>query len=199
MGSHPSAPFSIANAYTPDADAQQEALYLLSRVQEATVLQERYIRRSRPPLEKMKLSLRLVDKSYKVLDQVTLLTKAILDSNDLIVATQRGNEAADRLQETIDFVNAAVDSTPVTTDGSRIDDEQRQFVQEALQDTRRLIFDFEALLEPVIGDKIQQARRRVEEENKLNTEEFDPDLADEKTGIYDPIILPWKLKWMIQG
>ena len=35
----------IAGAYTPDPDPLQESLYFISRVQEATVQQERFIRK----------------------------------------------------------------------------------------------------------------------------------------------------------
>ena len=69
-------PFSQpANAYTPDSDPLRESLYLICRIQEATCLQERYIEKSRPPIQKMKLTLRLVDKSYRLLDQVNFVSK----------------------------------------------------------------------------------------------------------------------------
>lgn len=171
-----------ATAYTPDPDPLQESLYLISRVQEATVLQERYINRKSPPLQKMKLTLRLVDRSYKLLDQVTLVTQ-YMNSDDLVSATQVGNEAADRLQEAIDFMYGfKQDASVVTT-------VQKDFVTAALRDTRNLLFDFVAYLPD--QSKIANARRRVKEENKLNVDEFDPDLAND-AGIYDPIVLPWE-------
>jgi len=172
-----------ANAYTPDPDPLQEALYLISRVQEATVLQERYMNRKSPPLQKMKLTLRLVDRSYKLLDQVTLVTQYISNTDDLVAATQVGNEAADRLQEAIDFVYG------FEQDAAAITPAQRAFVTATLRDTRELLFDFCAYVPDPI--KLQDARRRVEEENKLNVDEFDPDLAND-AGIFDPIVLPWK-------
>lgn len=172
-----------AFAYTPDPDPLQESLYLISRVQEATVLQERYINRKSPPLQKMKLTLRLVDRSYKLLDQVTLVTQYITDSNDLVAATQVGNEAADRLQEAIDFVYG------FQQDASAVTPAQKDFVTAALHDTRELLFDFCAYLPN--QSKLANARRRVEEENQLNKDEFDPDLAND-AGIFDPIVLPWK-------
>lgn len=178
--------FSLAPsawAYTPDPDPLQESLYLLSRVQEATVLQERYINRKSPPLQKMKLTLRLVDRSYRLLDQVTLVTTYISNNDDLVTATQVGNEAADRLQEAIDFVYG------FKQDASAMTVSQKQFVTQALRDTRNLLFDFVTYLPDQA--KLVNARRRVEEENKLNLEEFDPDLAND-AGIYDPIVLPWK-------
>lgn len=172
-----------AIAYTPDPDPLQESLYLLSRVQEATVLQERYIQKRSPPLLKMKQTLRLVDKSYKLRDQVTLVTQYILNTDDLVEATQVGNEAADRLQDAIDFVYGFKQDASVVTAS------QKDFVASALRDTRELLFEFVAFLPE--QSKLMNARRRVEEENKLNVDEFDPDLAND-AGIYDPIVLPWK-------
>lgn len=170
-----------ANAYTPDPDPLKESLYLLSRVQEATCLQERYIEKSRPPIEKMKLTLRLVDRSYRLLDQVNYVSK-FLDSDAVVEATQLGYEAADALQEAIDFVNG------FKQDGSAMTLEQRNFLKDALTETREKIFDFLEYL-PDQG-KVTTARTRVEEENKLNKDEFDPDLATD-AGVYNPVVLPW--------
>ena len=74
-------------------------------------------------------------------------------------------------------------------DASAVTPAQKDFVTAALRDTRNLLFDFVAYLPD--QSKLANARRRVEEENKLNVEEFDPDLAND-AGIYDPIVLPWK-------
>ena len=148
-----------ANAYTPDPDPLQEALYLISRVQEATVLQERYINKASPPLQKMKLTLRLVDRSYRLLDQVTLVSQ-YMDNDNLVAAAQVGNEAADRLQEAIDFVYG------FKQDASAVTPAQKEFVTSALRDTRELLFQFVDYLPD--QSKLSNARHRVEEENKLN-------------------------------
>jgi hypothetical protein len=183
-----------AHAYTPDPDPLQESLYLLCRVQEATLLQERYIQRKRPPIAKMKLTLRLVERSYRIQDQVNFVSRFIAP-NDIVAATSAGNQAAESLQEAISFVysfasssnnnnnNDAEQQQPMTSD-------QRAFLLEALQDTRQQFSEFVTYLPdqaPLLA-----ARKRVEEENKLNRDEFDPDLADEATGVYNPIELPWK-------
>ena len=63
-----------AIAYTPDANLLRESLYYISRVQEATVQQERFITKATKQdtlKSKMKLTLRLVEKNYKLLDQIT--------------------------------------------------------------------------------------------------------------------------------
>ncbi|CAJ1968066.1 unnamed protein product [Cylindrotheca closterium] len=64
-----------SHAYTPDPDPLKESLYLICRVQEATCLQERYINKKLPPIKKMKLTLRLVDRSYRLLDQINYISK----------------------------------------------------------------------------------------------------------------------------
>jgi len=68
----------LSNAYDPDPDKLRESLYLMSRVQEATVQQERLVNRNLKQEElkqKMKLSLRLVDRSYKLLDQINFTSQ----------------------------------------------------------------------------------------------------------------------------
>jgi len=171
-----------AKAYTPDSDSLRESLYLLSRVQEATCLQERYIQKKSPPIQKMKLTLRLVDRSYRLLDQVNYISKFIPD-DDIVVAAQLGNEAAASLEDAIDFVQS------FKKDGSEMTNDQKEFLIAALIDTRERLFDFLGYL-PNQG-KLAEARARVEDENKLNADEFDPDLATD-AGVYTPVVLPWK-------
>ena len=173
---------SPANAYTPDPDALRESLYLICRVQEATCLQERYIQKKSPPIKKMKLTLRLVDRSYRLLDQINYISKFI-SSENVVVAVQVGNEAADALQDAIDFVYG------YQKDGDAMTQDQKDFLISALQDTREKLFDFVDYLPD--QKKLLEARARVEEENKLNVDEFDPDLAND-AGIYNPVELPWK-------
>jgi uncharacterized protein (DUF1800 family) len=180
------APSSPTHAYTPDPDPLRESLYLMSRVQEATCLQERYIEKSRPPIQKMKLTLRLVDRSYRLLDQVNYISK-FLDADSVVPATQLGFEAADALKEAIDFVNAYKQPQQENTN-IIMTIEQRDFLKESLTDTREKIFEFLDYLPD--QSKVLDARRRVEEENKLNKDEFDPDLATD-AGVYNPIVLPW--------
>ena len=169
-------------AYTPDTDPLRESLYLLSRVQEATCLQERYIDKKSPPIKKMKLTLRLVDKSYRLLDQINFVSKYI-DPNDIVAATAVGNEAAESLQDAIDFVYG------YQKDGDAMTVEQKDFLIAALTDTREKLFEFFRYVPD--QQKLADARARVETENKLNRDEFDPDLAND-AGIYNPIELPWK-------
>ncbi|CAJ1928623.1 unnamed protein product [Cylindrotheca closterium] len=172
-----------SHAYTPDPDPLKESLYLICRVQEATCLQERYINKKLPPIKKMKLTLRLVDRSYRLLDQINYISK-FMDPNSVVEAVQAGNEAADSLQEAIDFVYAYKDN-----DGTAMTLEQKDILIATLTSTREKLFDFVAYLPD--PSKLQEARKRVEEENRLNINEYDPDLAND-AGIYNPIELPWK-------
>eukprot|EP00980_Cylindrotheca_fusiformis_P000635 scaffold158_cov105-Cylindrotheca_fusiformis.AAC.8 len=172
----------VASAYTPDPDPLKESLYLISRVQEASVLQERYINKKLPPIKKMKLTLRLVDRSYRLLDQINYVSK-FLDPNDIVVAVQAGNEAAESLQDAIDFVYG------FQKDGDAMTMDQKRFLLDALKNTREKLFEFLDYLPD--QSKVMAARKRVEDENKLNVDEFDPDLAND-AGIFNPIELPWK-------
>ena len=177
-------------AYTPDPDPLRESLYLVSRVQEATCLQERYMDRKIPPIAKMKLTLRLVDRSYRLLDQVNYISKFIRD-DDIVMATQLGNEAADSLQEAIDFVYALPAGSSKKADEALMTPEQRDVLKRTLTETREKLFDY---LDYVPDqDKVMDARKRVEEENRLNQDEFDPDLSND-AGVYNPVVLPWKLR-----
>ena len=171
-----------ATAYEPDPDPVKESLYLLCRVQEATLLQERYINKAQPPIQKMKLTLRLVERSYRIMDQINFLSKSV-PADNLVVAVQAGNEAAESLEDAIDFVKRYDPK-----DISSMTNDQRDFLITELTNTRERIFDFVEFIPD--QSKLEDARKRVEEENKLNREEFDPDLAND-AGVYNPIILPW--------
>ena len=69
--------------------------------------------------------------------------------------------------------------------------EQKEFLIEELSNTREKLFDFVSYLPSSGQEKLLAARKRVEDENKLNVDEFDPDLAND-AGVYNPIVLPWK-------
>ena len=185
--------YQPANAYTPDSDPLRESLYLICRIQEATCFQERYIEKSRPPIQKMKLTLRLVDKSYRLLDQVNFVSKNIQGSEDVVAATQLGNEAADALQEAIDFVYAYANNNnkQAQESGTMMTLEQRDFLKSSLTECREKLFEFVEYLPPADQVKLLEARKRVEDENNLNKDEFDPDLATD-AGVYNPVVLPWK-------
>ncbi|KAL3798249.1 hypothetical protein HJC23_000163 [Cyclotella cryptica] len=171
-----------ATAYTPDSDPLRESLYLMSRVQEATVQQERFVNRatSQDALKnKMKLTLRLVEKNYRLLDQITFASEYITPQDKVVDATAAGYEAAEALQNAIDYVNNELRTGP-------FEKGQKEYLAENLQECRERLFDF---LSYMPQEKLEEARKRVEEENVLNRDEFD---GDADAGVYNPVVLPWK-------
>jgi hypothetical protein len=177
-------------AYTPDPDKLQESLYLISRVQEATVQQERFVNNSQLQLElrnKMKLTLKLVEKNYLLVDQINYCSAFVQPADRLVEAVQAGNIAVDALDSAIDYVK----SNELAGTGPLRDD-QKQFLSTALQDTRENLFVF---LQYMPLAKVQAARRRIEEENVLNREEFS---GDANAGVFNPVVLPWKTRELQQ-
>mmetsp|Transcript_6528 Transcript_6528/g.9225 ORF Transcript_6528/g.9225 Transcript_6528/m.9225 type:complete len:305 (+) Transcript_6528:110-1024(+) len=173
---------SICWAYTPDSDNLRESLYLISRVQEATVQQERFVRNNKLQEDlkkKMKLTLRLVEKNYRLLDQINYASQFVTPSSEVVTATEAGNIAVEALQGAIDFVNTELGVGPITP-------EQRTFLTESMQETREQLFVF---LKYMPLQKLEEARFRVEDENIKNRDEFD---GDSDAGVYNPVILPWK-------
>jgi hypothetical protein len=171
-----------AVAYTPDSDKLRESLYLMSRVQEATVQQERFASNAVLQEElkkKLTVSLRLVDKSYRVLDQINFASQYVEPQSELVTATEAGYKAADALQGAIDFVKSDLGTGIVT-------EEQRSFLVESMQTARKEISSF---LNYMPKDKLAEARQRVERENVDNRQEFH---GDEDAGVYRPVKLPWK-------
>jgi hypothetical protein len=173
-----------AVAYTPDSDKLRESLYLMSRVQEATVQQERFASNAVLQEElkkKLSLSLRLVDRSYRILDQINFASQYVEPASELVTATEAGYKAAEALQEAIDFVKSNALGS-----GINVTEEQRSFLVESMQTTRNELFTF---LMYMPQDKLAEARHRVERENVDNREEFG---GDENAGVYRPVKLPWK-------
>jgi hypothetical protein len=170
-----------AMAYDPDPDPLRESLYLISRVQEATVQQERFVRRAtnqQDLKQKMKLTLLLIEKNYKLVDQI-IYCSSFLPSEHLVEATEAGNIAAEELQSAIDYVRSDLSV-------GELSQKQKDMIINSLTNTREQLFVF---LEFMPRDKLDGARARIENENKLNIEEFD---GDENAGVYNPVQLPWK-------
>lgn len=145
-----------AIAYTPDSDPLRESLYLMSRVQEATVQQERFVNRatSQDALKsKMKLTLRLVEKNYRLLDQITFASEFVSPTDKIVDATTAGYEAAEALQNAIDYVKDDLKSGP-------FENGQKDYLTENLAECRERLFDF---LSYMPKDKLEAARKRVEE------------------------------------
>lgn len=174
----------VAVAYTPDPDKLQESLYFISRVQEATVQQERFVNGATMQevlKKKMKLTLLLVEKNYQLLDQITFCSGFVEPQEELLKASEAGYGAADTLQDAIDFVKNDLGSGPLT-------DMQRDFLTNSMQTTREGLFVF---LKYMPQDKLRNARLRVEDENVKNREEF---AGDDDAGVFNPVVLPWNQK-----
>lgn len=171
-----------ANAYTPDPDKLRESLYLISRVQEATAQQERFIGKAilqQDLKAKMMLTLKLVEKNYRLLDQINYASGFVNPKDELVTASEAGYEAVDALQEAIDFVRDNLGEGPLS-------EQQRTFLITSMKTCRENLFVF---LNYMPQDKLGGARKRVEDENVLNREEFD---GDTNAGVYNPVVLPWK-------
>lgn len=183
---------TISNAYDPDPDKLRESLYLISRVQEATVQQERLITntvRTKLSQEELKskltLSLRLVDRSYKLIDQINYTSQFVAGGgDDLVTATNAGLEAVEALQSAIDYVK--LDLKGGSGSSTEIRQEQRDYLVDALRTTREELFTY---VKYMPQDKLEQARLRIERENVDNRDEFD---GPSDSGVYNPVKLPWK-------
>lgn len=170
-----------AVAYDPDPNPLRESLYFISRVQEATVQQERFINRSthqQDLRQKMRTTLRLIEKNYKLLDQITYCSTYVAPEN-LVEAALAGNEAVEKLQNAIDYVNNELKTGPLTTT-------QKDYLTGELNSAREFLFVF---LQFMPRDDLNEARLRVEKENVDNRDEYD---GDADAGVYNPVILPWK-------
>lgn len=179
----------VSTAYTPDPDKLQESLYFISRVQEATVQQERFMKKlggTQQLRTKLKLTLRLVDKNYKLLDQINYSSAYVTPADKLVEASEAGYEAVDALQSAIEFVKKDenwVKGIDEATDASA--KERIAFLTDAMQTCREQLLVYTAYMPE---SKLRNARYRVENENIQNRDEFD---GDEDAGVYNPVNLPW--------
>lgn len=130
---------------------------------------------------KMKLTLKLVEKNYRLLDQINYASNFVEPREAIVTATEAGNVAVEALDSAIDYVRNDLGVGPMEKD-------QQEFLINAMKDTRENLFVF---LNYMPADKLAAARQRVEEENVKNREEFDG--ADD-AGVYNPVVLPWKEK-----
>eukprot|EP00978_Attheya_sp_CCMP212_P018451 scaffold50482_cov55-Attheya_sp.AAC.5 len=186
----------VAYAYAPDSDKLRESLYLMSRVQEATVQQERFLVSQKQLLtqgqlkEKMTTSLKLVERSYRLLDQVNYSSNFIEPADQVMEAVDAGNMAIQSLQSAMDFVKYDVASqTDKGDDDPLLTNDQREFLIDALRTTRISLFQFMSYLPT---QKLEQARVRVEEENIQNRADAEAAGVDPDSAVFRPVQLPWK-------
>ena len=129
----------------------------MSRVQEATAQQERFVNNAQTQdalKSKMKLTLRLVEKNYRLLDQITFASEYVSPASAVVEATSAGYESAEALQAAIDYVNSDLKA-------GQFEKGQKDYLTSNLSDCRERLFDF---LEYMPKDKVDAARKRVEVE-----------------------------------
>jgi len=127
----------------------------------------------------MKLTLRLVEKNYRLLDQITFASEFVTPASKVVEATSAGYEAAEALANAIEYVNSDLKR-------GDFEEGQKEYLTSNLRECRERLFDF---LEYMPRDVLEGARKRVEEENVANRDEFD---GDSDAGVYNPVVLPWK-------
>jgi len=164
-----------------DEKGLQDALVLISRVQEATVQEERLVTTGKfKDLQRnsIRMALTMMMDNYRLGDQIVIAAAFIEPSTKVLPASQIGNEAVDALVVANEYFAKELKATKLT-------EEQRKFLVTALTSCRQKLDDFLAYLP---SEAVQKARRQVEEENALNAKEF----VGDDGGIVNPVTLPWK-------
>jgi len=163
-----------------------EALYLISRVQEATVQQERLVTSGKfkdVQRNSITMALNLMLNNYALNDQVVIASAYTNRADQMQKAGLIGLEAVEALESAKEYFGTSELKV------SGITDVQRKFVIEALVACRTKL---DAFLEFMPAKQLQAARARVEEENALNVKEFVG--QDGVTAMSNPVTLPWKTK-----
>eukprot|EP00930_Biecheleria_cincta_P101736 TRINITY_DN93389_c0_g1_i1.p1 TRINITY_DN93389_c0_g1~~TRINITY_DN93389_c0_g1_i1.p1 ORF type:complete len:277 (+),score=60.85 TRINITY_DN93389_c0_g1_i1:58-831(+) len=164
-----------------DPKKLEEALYLISRVQEATVQQERLVTTGKfkdVQRNSITMALNMMLNNYALADQV-VIASAYVNKDRMMQASAIGNEAVDALETAKEYFG-----TPLKVSG--LSTEQRNFIVQAMQSCRQKLDKFVVF---VPQDSLQLARKRVETENELNLKEF---VGENGAGISNPVTLPWK-------
>mmetsp|Transcript_28659 Transcript_28659/g.72638 ORF Transcript_28659/g.72638 Transcript_28659/m.72638 type:complete len:272 (-) Transcript_28659:98-913(-) len=159
----------------------QEALYLISRVQEATVQQERLISTGKfkdTQRNNIKKAINMMVDNYRLNDQVVLASGYVVNKENVVKASECGKDAIEALETAKEYFATTL---KVTT----LNPEQKQLLIDAMRTTRSKLDDFVAYMPE---DVLAKARRRVEEENALNLQEF----VGVDGGMINPSKLPWQ-------
>lgn len=168
----------------------EDAIYKLSRVQEATAQEERLVKSGKfkdVQRNSIKMALKMMINHYKINDQVTEGSKWIKAApQDTLKAQQYGADAVDILETANEYFGKDLKVVSLT-------DDQKEFLTNAMSTTREKINNF---LSYMPDDAVQSARRRVESENDINRQEYLAGIgaADgASAGILNPVVLPWKV------
>eukprot|EP00440_Ansanella_granifera_P015979 gb/GFBE01017359.1/.p1 GENE.gb/GFBE01017359.1/~~gb/GFBE01017359.1/.p1 ORF type:complete len:263 (+),score=61.42 gb/GFBE01017359.1/:1-789(+) len=166
-----------------DPKKLEEAIYLISRVQEASVQQERLVTTGKfkdVQRNSITMALNMMLDNYRLSDQVVLASGYVQPTSNIVKASQAGNEAIDVLETAKEYFG-----TPLKVSG--LSDQQRQFIIDAMQAVRKKLDTFLTYLPE---DVIRAARKRVEDENEANQKEFVA--QDGMAAMSNPVTLPWK-------
>jgi len=162
------------------AQALQDALVLIGRVQEATVQEERLVTTGKfKDLQRnnIRMALTMMVDNYRLGDQVVVASGYVENKNKVLQASNIGNEAVDALIVANEYFARELKASKLTED-------QRKFLVQALVSCRTKLDDFLTYLP---AEAVQKARQQIEDENALNVKEF---VGDE--GIVNQVQLPWK-------
>lgn len=175
----PSAQFQAIK--TNDPEKLQGALYLISRVQEATAQQERLVSTGKfkdVQRNNIKMAINMMLDNYRLGDQIVVASGYVEPSTSVMKASAAGNEAIDALETAKEYFNKDLKVAALT-------DDQRKFIVTAMKTTREKLDNF---LKFLPSEAVSKARQQVEDENAKNLVEF----QGEGGAIINPVKLPWK-------
>eukprot|EP00913_Durusdinium_trenchii_P022188 g20848.t1 len=117
-----------------DVDELEKALYLISRVQEATVQQERLVSTGKfkettlhvVKSEQLPEALNMMMDNYRLADQVVTAAGYVEPKENIVKASQVGNDAVEVLETAKEYFGQPLKVSGLT-------DEQRKFIIEAMQ------------------------------------------------------------------
>jgi len=176
-------PGSTVIAPDMDTDKLQEAIYMMSRVQEATVQEERLVASGKfkdMQRNSIKMALNMMIDNYRLGDQVIAASPWVEPKTQVVEASQYGNDAVELLQTAKEYFATDLKVSKLTND-------QRVFLTTAMATTREKLDKFLTYLP---ADKIRAARKRVEDENAKNLKEYIG--PDGQTTMINPVKLPWQ-------
>lgn len=166
-----------------DPDKLQGALYLISRVQEATAQQERLVSTGKfkdVQRNNIKMAINMMLDNYRLGDQIVTASGYVEPSTNVMRASSAGNEAIDVLETAKEYFSKDLKVAALS-------DEQRKFIVQAMQTTRAKLDNFLSFMP---SDVVSKARQQVEDENARNAAEFVGENG--AAGIINPVKLPWK-------
>jgi len=164
-----------------DPNKLEDAIYYISRVQEATVQQERLVSTGQfkdVQRNNIKMAINMMLDNYRLGDQIVTAAGFVEPKTKVMQASAAGNEAIDVLETAKEYFGKDLKVAALT-------DDQRKFIVTAMGATREKLNNFLVYLPK---DSVQAARKRVESENAENLKEY----VGSDGRILNPVELPWK-------